>query len=173
MAVMDNPFLCSNGHPFRANAKIRARCPQCGAMARRDFKGDTKPPATTEEGQTPEPKNERHKPIEHPVILRQGRTPMVAKKPRTPAQLANDKRLSAMRKKAASAKPTTHSATHKSIGSGRVANGLVQTRRITKPVIPTVNKRPQRTAVAGQLKKLPAVKPKRFMDQVIERFGIF
>jgi len=30
-------FTCSNGHSFKANAKIRARCPECGITARRNF----------------------------------------------------------------------------------------------------------------------------------------
>jgi predicted nucleic acid-binding Zn-ribbon protein len=165
--VMDNPFLCTNGHSFTANAKIRARCPSCGAMARRNFKEESKS-STTEEEHTEH--NERHKPIEHPLILRQGRTPVATAKKRSPAQLANDKRLSEMRKKASNAKPST---TRKSAVGNRVANGLVKTQRVTRPSIPGVTKRPQRTAVAGQLRNLPAAKPKSFMDQVIDTFKIF
>lgn len=30
-------FKCPNGHTFDAIAKLRARCPQCGITARRDF----------------------------------------------------------------------------------------------------------------------------------------
>lgn len=162
MAVMDNPFACTNGHKFRANAKIRARCPECGAMARRDFSQAT----PTTEGNAPEPTE--HKPITKPVILRQGRTPVVAKKPRSAAQLANDKRLSEMRKKATSAAPkSVRSAT-----KPRVANGLVKTARVTRPSIPTVNRRPKRTAVAGQIKSMPG-KSKSFMDQVIDNFKLF
>jgi predicted nucleic acid-binding Zn-ribbon protein len=151
---MENPFRCANGHSFTANAKIRARCPTCGAMARREFKEQK--PANTE-GEQQEPQNEQHKPIKEPVILRQGRTPVATAKKRTPAQLANDKRLSEMRKKA--------TPPHK------VANGLVTTKRAIKPSIPKVTKKPSRTAIAGQLRSLPAAKPKSFMDQVIDAFG--
>lgn len=161
VAVMDNPFLCGNGHHFRANAKVRARCPECGAMSRRNF--DAAP--TTEEKPT---ENKQHVPLTEPKILRQGRTRMPEKKARTPAQLANDKRLAAMHKKAAgNARPSNSSAL-----KPRVANGLVKTRRISRPVVPTVNRRPKRTAVAGQLKSLPSPKSKSFMDQVIDTFGI-
>lgn len=164
MPIMDNPFACPNGHSFRANAKIRARCPKCGATARRDFKESTETPAT--EGEHTESARTEHKPISSPVILRQGRTPVVAKKTRTPAQLANDKRLSEMRKGASNIvkKP-------RAVPTTRVANGLVKARRVTKPSIPTVNKRPKRTAVAGQLRNTPVGKSKSFMDQVIDTFG--
>ena len=170
MPIMDNPFLCSNGHSFKANAKIRARCPNCGAMARRDFRGTEPVTTSTTEEEAAEQHNERHKPIKHPIILRQGRTPMATAKKRSPAQLANDKRLSEMRRKATGAKPST---AHKTALGPRVANGLVKTRRVTKPSIPAVNKRPKRTAVAGQLRNLPSAKPKSFMDQVIDNFKLF
>lgn len=163
MPVMDNPFTCTNGHSFRANAKVRARCPDCGAMARRDFKEAAKP-AT--EGKEPETKTDPNKKLEHPVILRQGKTPVVTHKPRSAAQLANDKRLSELRKQHAKPKTSRSSALNP-----RVANGLVKTRRVTRPSIPTVNKRPRRTAVAGQLKNFPGSKSKSFMDQVIDTFG--
>jgi hypothetical protein len=32
-----NEFTCPNKHPFKAVAKLRARCPNCGLMARRNF----------------------------------------------------------------------------------------------------------------------------------------
>lgn len=167
MSVMDNPFTCANGHNFRANAKIRARCPQCGSMARRDYKAQEASPTT--EGE----KKKEHKPITEPVILRQGRTPVatpkkpVAKKPRTPAQLANDKRLAALRSgKTPASKPKT-----------TVAHGIVNTRRITKPQVPKVNQKPTRTAVAGQIKQRKVApnssKGKSFMDQVIDQFRLF
>ena len=163
MAVMDNTFACANGHHFRANAKIRARCPECGAMSRRDFNSATS--SSTEE----KPTVKQHEPLIEPKILRQGRTRMPEKKSRTPAQLANDKRLAAMHRKATSNANTRSS--NSSALKPRVANGLVKTRKISTPTIPSVTRKPKRTAVAGQLKSLPSPKSKSYMDKVIDTFG--
>lgn len=34
---ISNSFTCPSGHTFNAVAKLRARCPDCGLMARREF----------------------------------------------------------------------------------------------------------------------------------------
>lgn len=89
MAV--NDFTCPNGHPFKAIAKLRARCPECGVMARRSFGGSKsetpeapKPPESRREPETPTGHEEDNSPPEETKgdspppkevkVLRRGRT---------------------------------------------------------------------------------------------------
>lgn len=81
-------FTCPNGHGFSANAKLRARCPECGAMARKfgpkpDLKPDVKPEPEPEPDNKPdndpepEPKvkAEPEPPVKKtPKIIRRGKT---------------------------------------------------------------------------------------------------
>ena len=81
MAILDNGFTCPNGHSFRANAKLRTRCSECGTLARRDF--------TQVEIEKPKPEEEKKvetkkEPEKKPVLLRQGR-------PRMPKSVAKPK----------------------------------------------------------------------------------
>lgn len=75
MAILDNGFTCPNGHSFRANAKLRTRCSECGTLARRDFaKVEDEKPKPEEEKNVEakkEPKEQKK-----PVLLRQGRPRM-------------------------------------------------------------------------------------------------
>ena len=41
---LTSSFTCPNGHTFTAIAKLRARCPTCGATTRRDFTKPTESP---------------------------------------------------------------------------------------------------------------------------------
>jgi len=56
-------FTCPNGHDFKANAKLRARCPECGSMARR-FGASHKPPEVPKPESTPDPTKEELSPVE-------------------------------------------------------------------------------------------------------------
>ena len=123
MAIMENTFHCSNGHSFVANAKLRTRCPECGVSTKRSF--DVKPIVEKVEAVL----NSDPKPVEvakvtpGPVLIRQGRPRMAAKKPvvKKPAP-----------------KPM-----------GAVSAGLVKSHTIkTRGVMPTIKKRPIKTAVA-------------------------
>ena len=80
--ALSNSFTCPNGHKFQANAKIRARCPECGSMARRAFgtKEEPKPKEEPVVETEPKPKEE---PAEPPAptkkikVLRQGKKPEI------------------------------------------------------------------------------------------------
>lgn len=50
---ISNSFTCPSGHTFNAVAKLRARCPDCGLMARREF--STSSSQATELKTTPTP----------------------------------------------------------------------------------------------------------------------
>jgi len=132
MAIMENTFHCSNGHTFTANAKLRTRCPECGVSTKRSF--DVKPVIDkVVEAIKPE-QEEQPKPapvakvLPGPVLVRQGRPRMPVKKavaPRKPAP-----------------KPM-----------GAVSAGLVKSHTIkTRGTMPTIKKRPVKTAIARGIK---------------------
>src|ERR1035437_6269712 len=81
MTIMENTCHCSNGHTFEANAKLRRRCPECGVSTKRSF--DVKPLVEKVEAVL----EAKPKPVEvtkvtpGPVLIRQGRPRMAAKKP--------------------------------------------------------------------------------------------
>lgn len=84
--VLSNSFTCPNSHKFQANAKLRARCPECGAMARKAFgsKEESKPKEVEEPKVEPtadvKPKEEVTPPPEPTKkvrVLRQGKRPEI------------------------------------------------------------------------------------------------
>ena len=120
MPLMETPFHCSNGHSFTANAKLRTRCPECGVSTKRSFE---KVIEKVIEPIKPDPVVET-KPKTGPVLVRQGR-------PRMPAKKAAEPR-----------KPVS-----KPIGA--VSAGLVKSHTIKRRgVMPTIKKRPVKTAIA-------------------------
>lgn len=133
MPILQTEFTCPNSHTFNANAKIRARCPTCGQMARKDF---TKPVEVTK------PKEAE----DGPVLLRQGKImPRKAHKPVT-------KPLAKAPNRGVDKRGTRAGAVNKgpaqAVG-GKVANGIVTThKRLTKGTMPKVRKMPPKTAVA-------------------------
>jgi hypothetical protein len=124
MALLSNEFTCPNKHSFTANAKIRARCPQCGLLARKDF--SAKPDNEGETG--------THKSISSPVLLRQGKVRMPRK----------------VHKADPSPKPVTRTRAHARV-SGSASNGLVKTTRMPKTTMPKVKRQPQHTAIARHI----------------------
>ena len=128
MPLMENTFHCSNGHTFTANAKLRTRCPECGASTKRSF-DVVKPIVEAIKPEEPEVKPVVAKPVlAGPVLVRQGRPRMPVKKaaePRKPAP-----------------KPI-----------GAVSAGLVKSHTIKRRgVMPTIKGRPVKTAIARGIK---------------------
>jgi len=156
MAILNNQFTCSNGHSFEANAKIRARCPECGVTARRKFETALpKPPEIK-----PEPTHKAPTVLK-PILLKQGRP-----------------RVMPARKTTASRKPAVKPSRKTPVVSaikGKVAGGLVKSKRITtKGVMPTIRQRPIKTAPARTIKGEGSPRSsKRFADEVFEKFRIF
>jgi len=151
MAITLNRFKCPNGHAFEANAKLRTRCPDCGVSTKRSFEKVVDLPKPEEppkpESLKPEsPKLEKLK--TGPVLVRQGR-------PRMPR---------------ATAKPTVKKPTLKKppIGS-KVSAGLVKSHK-TRGVMPTIKRRPVKTAVARGIKTHEQVKP--YWHGVAEKYGL-
>lgn len=153
MAILNNAFTCSNGHSFEANAKIRARCPECGVTARRDFK-------TIKSEPKPEPKPEPIKvvkepkvTIKRPVLLKQGRPRiMPAKKP-------------VVKKPTIKVKP-------KLLPAKSASAGLVKTKRVTtRGTMPTITKRPIKTAPARGIREHGS-KTQPYWHSVVEKYGI-
>lgn len=126
MPLMETPFHCSNGHSFTANAKLRTRCPECGVSTKRSFE---KIIDKVIEPTKPDPVVET-KPKTGPVLVRQGR-------PRMPVKKAAEPR-----------KPIS-----KPIGAKVLSAGLVKSHTIKRRgVMPTIKKRPVKTAIARGIK---------------------
>lgn len=160
MAILDNAFTCSNGHSFTANAKIRARCPECGVTARRNFvKAEAKPEAKitvpTGTGKV-EAKVEPKVVVKKPILLKQGR-PRVVMTKQVPA-----------RHHVGRPKPKLMGAK-----SPRVASGLVKSRKIkTRGTMPTIKGRPIKTAVARGIKDHGTPRSsKPFWHDVADKYG--
>lgn len=146
MPITMNTFHCSNGHTFEANAKLRTRCPECGASTKRSF-DVVKTVVEAVKPVEPDPKPVEAKPATTgPVLVRQGRPRMPVKKsvePRKPAS-----------------KPI-----------GAVSAGLVKSHTIKRRgVMPTITKRPVKTAIARGIKAgHEVVKP--YWHEVADKFG--
>jgi hypothetical protein len=126
MPLMETPFHCSNGHSFTANAKLRTRCPECGVSTKRSFE---KVIDKVVEAVKPDPVVET-KPKIGPVLVKQGR-------PRMPA--------SPVKKTVDSHKKLVS----KPIGAKVLSAGLVKSHTIKRRgVMPTITKRPVKTAIA-------------------------
>lgn len=154
MPIYDYEFKCPNGHTFRANAKLRTRCPECGIRANRTFSKEESKPASTESTEEPiteVPKKVVAKTVE---VLRQGRERMPAKK--APVKPAPKKAVTAPKK------AVTPVGVKNSIQ--RNANGLVKNTRVPKGQSPIVRKRPKQMAVA----RGTSVNKKPFWEQVAE-----
>ena len=144
MPLMETPFHCSNGHSFTANAKLRTRCPECGVSTKRSFE---KVIDKVVETVKPDVKPVDTKPVvSGPVLVRQGR-------PRMPAKKAAEPR-----------KPVS-----KPIGV--VSAGLVKSHTIKRRgVMPTITKHPVKTAIARGIKAgHEVVTP--YWHSVADKFG--
>ena len=160
MPILETPFTCPNGHSFTANAKLRATCPDCGAMARKSFtpKTEKKPePVIAKKDVTQGRKTGTA------VLLRRGRPRMALKpkeEPVVPKRSVASK-TKTTRKVIASSKAKVTKST-----GPRVAAGIVKTHRLKGTVTPRVNRPPKRTAIARHI-----AQPTSFFDSVIQRYG--
>jgi hypothetical protein len=151
MPILNNSFTCSNGHSFEANAKIRARCPECGVTAKRDFKAALV--KTVEPKPEPKPliKPEPKVTVKKPILLQQGRPRvMPVKKP-------------------VAKKPTVKP---KLLPTKSASSGLVKTKRITaRGTMPTITKRPIKTAPARSIREHGS-KTQPYWHGVADKYGI-
>lgn len=155
MAVLDFPFTCPNGHSFRANAKLRARCPTCTQLARRTGKEGVE----FAEGSNSNEAKPEAKPIEKPIhkppsspiarVLRQGRPRMPVKKPVAPKVPVKASVKTPIKKLASTS-----------------ANGLVTRQRAARGHTPVVRKMPKKFARA---KTTETGKARPFWEEVAER----
>jgi len=159
MGLLDNEFTCPNKHVFKANAKIRARCPQCGQMARRDFTLD--PPKVD---LTKEPK----KPVERTTLIRQGRPPRMTKastrfkKPtKSPAKTVAKAKSALPKTLRKTAVPATRAS----------ASGLIRHRTLKGKVTPTIKRPPSKTAVARHVSEGRPQRHGSYFDEVIDKYG--
>jgi hypothetical protein len=153
MPTTMSSFTCPNKHSFEANAKLRARCPECGVLARRDFTPKTEPDPKLEPIKQTEPK----KPIlKKPVLLRQGRPRMPVKRMIKPHATQTKTKATVKSKP----RPTVT----------KVAAGLVTTHTVkARGVRPTIKRRPVKTAIARGIKGHEQVKP--FWHGVADKYG--
>jgi hypothetical protein len=144
---METPFHCSNGHSFTANAKLRTRCPECGVSTKRSFE---KVIDKVIETVKPDPVVET-KPKTGPVLVRQGRPRMPAKKAAEPV--------------------SKHANSGRPVGAKVLSAGLVKSHTIKRRgVMPTITKRPVKTAIARGIKAgHEVVRP--YWHDVADRMG--
>lgn len=159
MPVLDNAFKCRNGHSFNANAKIRARCPECGELTKRSFTVD--PPKLVDDTK---PK-EKHEPLvrKAPLLVREGRPRLVPTKPaasKTITKKAPAKKAPVAKKRAIVKTPVK--------ALGKTVSGIVKTHKITRVATPKVTGKPKRTAVARHV-RVP--QKESLIDSVMRRFG--
>lgn len=159
--ILDNAFTCPNGHEFRANAKIRARCPECGSKAIRNFA--SKPEPKVEPKPVVELK-EPKEPTAGPVLLKAGKERMpAAKKPTTKAVVKKPatKSPTATKRTPAVKKPVT-----KTSVTGKTSGGTVTTKRVVGKIAPKVTGKPKRTAVARTM-----LGQRSYSDEMISKYG--
>src|ERR1035437_4024809 len=148
MPLMENTFHCSNGHTFTANAKLRTRCPECGASTKRSF--DVVKPIVEAIAPVEQVKPVAAKPVvAGPVLVRQGRPRMPVKK-----------------------EPVSkHVNTGRPIGAKVLSAGLVKSHTIKRRgVMPTIKGRPVKTAIARGIKTgHEVVTP--YWHSVADKFG--
>jgi hypothetical protein len=153
--MLDNSFTCSNGHSFNANAKLRARCPECGVVARRKF--DEAAPKIEPK---PEPKTEpvvaKTEPtVKRPVLLKQGR-------PRIMPKRAVAKKPPVVAKRSTTVIPRKSTA----------AAGLVKTSKIkVAGTMPTIKARPKKTAPARSVQGGQQPRKRRYWEDVADKYG--
>src|ERR1700681_905414 len=129
MPVLDTPFKCRNGHSFNANAKLRARCPECGELTKRSFTvklPDVIPDDTKDK--------DKHEPIvrKSPMLVREGRPRLVPTKKTVAAKkpALSPKKAPIAKKRATVKQPV------KSLG--KTASGIVRTHRVTRITTPSI-----------------------------------
>lgn len=131
MPLMSNQFHCINGHSFEANAKIRARCPECGASTKRSFAPTVPKPEPKPEPVAVKPKAKAEPPVDKPkppILIRAGRPRVMATKPKasTPPKPAK-----------------------RTIIGSKVSGGLVSRHKVTAAgTRPRVTGKPPKTAPA-------------------------
>lgn len=123
--ALSTPFTCPNGHAFTANAKLRTRCPECGAMARRTF--ETK--------NTPDPKTEPETP-EVPPTPENPPKPPEPKKPVVKV-LRRGRSSSTLEKKPTKKMPKAV------VPVVAKKNGIVSHKKLKKAVVPSVRGKPK------------------------------
>lgn len=154
--MLDNTFTCSNGHTFNANAKLRARCPECGVTARRKF-DDAKPTVPVEP--KVEPVVAKTEPtVKRPVLLKQGRPRVMPKRATTPKKPP-----------VVSKRPTTV-IPRKTVTASA---GLVRSTKIkSRGTMPTIKARPPKTAPARTIQGGQQPRQPRYWEKVAEKYGI-
>ena len=145
--VLSTPFTCPNGHSFTANAKLRARCPECGLATRKSFTSTPPvPPKESDPKVSPiveakvKPKIEPPNPIR---VLRRGRNSTPPKEKPMP----------------------------KYAGSNRPKKkGLVSHKKIRQPLVPAIRGKP----TGSREHKIATVvgEDKPYWHQVADKYGI-
>lgn len=162
--IYDNEFTCPSGHTFNANAKIRARCPECGKMARRfTSKSTTKVVDDTKPSDTDEKPVVDTKPVEDKPrkleVVRVGKPRIMAAKP----TVAKKKKVTLAKDARGRFLPKAKSVAKKVVKKP----SLVKTVKVNaKNVTPKVKRPPSRTAIARHI-----AAPKSYIDEMIERYG--
>ena len=133
MGLLETSFTCPNGHTFTANAKLRARCPECLVMAKRPMGVKAKEPEPVKEPVVEPIKEPVKEPVKseaklRPVLIKQGLRGMAKRKPPVVKR---------------SLKPVKNK-----ILAGRASAGLVRKHRIMAKVVPSVSRKPKKTSIA-------------------------
>lgn len=154
MPITLNKFKCTNGHEFEANAKLRTRCPECGVSTKRSFSEAVSAIVVPDIPIPIKPVKPEPKPIHKtsgPVLVRQGRPRMAAKK--------------------SVAKPAKPPIRKPALIGSKVSAGLVKSTTIkTRGVMPSIKRKPRKTAPArGSVAGHENVKP--YWHDVADKYG--
>lgn len=158
MAILQTEFSCPNGHSFTANAKLRARCPTCGAMARVDFTAAKPKPATEQHNGS----------IKEPVLLKQGkamprRVTKTVSKAKTVAKKATPKGVD---------RAATRAGASNMGSAAKPASGLLKTHTgLAKGTTPKVTGKPPKTAIARHIEGKGSRGIMSYVDTMMERAG--
>jgi hypothetical protein len=154
MPITLNQFHCPNGHSFEANAKLRARCPECGASTKRGF--DAKPPVV-------EPPKVEPTVVEPPTV--------VAPKPESKLKLVRQGRPRIMAAKHKAPAKTPAKPKKPGIIGNKASGGLVAKKRITTVgARPQITRKPLKTAVARTIKTREVATP--YWHGVAQKYGL-
>lgn len=151
---LETSFTCPNGHAFTANAKIRARCPSCGTLARKDFAAKS----TEAIGKVIA--------VKEPTLVRSGKA--------TPVKKPIKSKLIAKKPTAPEA-PITRTRVPLKTTVRKVAGGTVKVHTAPKGTSLTVKKLPHKTNVSRQAQSAAKQSGQRgtsYAQEMMRRFGI-
>lgn len=155
-----NDFTCPTGHKFSAVAKLRARCPDCGLMARREFT-----PSGTQTTSSGVHQHSRSSPnTSHKVVKRT--TSESGSKPATTSKM--EEQSESAKSESPASTPSVPKTPATVIRRGRPTEHRMATKRpIAKKPAPIVSRKKARTSPPS-VRRLPSGSKERKVVEALE-----